>query len=103
MKTEYFIVLGLVLVGPLLVTAVLRLQFYRNIKPLLQTISTVCLVYWTWDVIVTARGHWSFNPLYTVGWTFFGMPAEEWLFFVVIAFVSIFTLEATRAVLGRRK
>jgi lycopene beta-cyclase len=103
MKSEYFIVLGLVLIGPLMVIALLRLRFYRQIKPLLQTMASVCLVYWVWDVIVTARGHWSFNPLYTMGWTVLGMPAEEWLFFVVIAFVSIFTLEATRAVLRRRK
>ena len=103
MKEEYFIVLGLVLVGPLAVTAALRLRYFRKVRPLIQTVLVVCLIYWAWDVVVTARGHWSFNPSYTVGWTLLGMPVEEWLFFVVIAFVSIFTLEATRAVLGRKR
>ena len=103
MKGEYLIVLGLVLLGPLVLTAMLRLRYFLKVKPLVQTISLVCLIYWGWDVVVTARGHWSFNPSYTVGWTMLGMPVEEWLFFVVIAFVSIFTLEATKAVLGKKE
>jgi len=62
----------------------------------------VCAAYWTWDVLVTARGHWSFNPAYVLGLNILGMPLEEWLFFVVLVFVSIFTYEATRKVLSRR-
>lgn len=103
MREEYFIVLGLVLLGPLALTLAWRLQYYRKVKPLIQTVSVVCLIYWAWDVVVTARGHWWFNPSYTVGWTLLGMPVEEWMFFVVIAFVSIFTLEATRSVLGKKQ
>jgi lycopene cyclase domain-containing protein len=60
-------------------------------------------VYWVWDIAVTARGHWVFNPHYVLGIELFGLPLEEWLFFVIIAFVSVFTYEAVRATLGRKR
>lgn len=95
--------LALVLLGPLVLTRVMRLDFYRRTRPFLVTAFLVCGIYWVWDVVVTARGHWSFNPSYVVGWTVLGMPIEEWLFFPVIVFVSIFTYEATKTMLGRKR
>jgi lycopene cyclase domain-containing protein len=55
-----------------------------------------------WDIIATARGHWSFNPSYVLGLTIAGMPIEEWLFFVVVSFVSVFTWESTKYFMRRR-
>ena len=103
MKTEYFLVLVLVLLGPLILTIVMRLDFYRRTGPLIKTAIIVCSIYWLWDVVVTSRGHWSFNPSYVLGWTVLGMPLEEWLFFPVIVFVSIFTYEATMKILRKRQ
>ena len=102
MHAEYFIVLGAILFFPFILSIVMRLSMYHYWRSLLKTIAIVSAAYWTWDAVVTARGHWSFNPDYVVGWTFLGMPAEEWLFFIVLTFVSIFTYEATRKVLTRR-
>ena len=103
MNTEYLLVLVLVLLGPVLLTRLLRLDFYRRIGPLVKTGTLVCSAYWLWDVVVTSRGHWSFNPNYVVGWTVLGMPVEEWLFFPVIVFVSIFTYEAAHTVLRKER
>jgi lycopene cyclase domain-containing protein len=102
MNTEYFIVLGAILFFPLLFSVVMRLGIYRHAGPLLKAMLIVCILYWTWDVAVTARGHWSFNPDYVVGVRMLGMPVEEWLFFVVLTFVSIFTYEAVRKILERK-
>lgn len=102
MNTEYFIVLGAILFFPLLFSIVLRLGIYRHAGSLLKAMLIVCILYWAWDVAVTARGHWSFNPDYVVGVRLLGMPVEEWLFFVVLSFVSIFTYEAVRKVLERK-
>lgn len=102
MTTEYFLVLGAILVFPLLLSFILRLRMYAHGLSLLKAMALVCGVYWAWDALVTARGHWSFNPDYVVGLYLLGMPVEEWLFFPVLAFVSVFTYEAVRKTLGKR-
>lgn len=102
MHTEYLLVLGAILCFPLLLSIVMRLSIYTHWRSLLKAMGIVCGAYWTWDVLVTARGHWSFNPDYVLGLNILGMPLEEWLFFVVLAFVSVFTYEATRKVLFKR-
>jgi lycopene cyclase domain-containing protein len=102
MKTEYLIVLGAILFFPLFFSIVMRLRMYAHPRALISSIAFVCLIYWVWDIIVTARGHWSFNPAYILGIQFIGMPLEEWLFFIVIGFVSIFTYEAVRFVISRK-
>lgn len=101
MKSEYALVLAAILFFPLVLSFVLRLRIYRHAGAMLRSMAIVSAVFWVWDVAVTARGHWSFNPSYVLGWEVIGMPVEEWLFFPVIAFVSIFTYEAVRKVLKR--
>jgi|WetSurMetagenome_2_1015567.scaffolds.fasta_scaffold85490_3 lycopene cyclase domain-containing protein len=102
MRTEYLIVLGAILLFPLVLSFIMPLKLYARWRAMVLSMGLVCIPYWTWDAIVTARGHWSFNPSYVLGITFLGMPVEEWLFFIVITFVSIFTYEAVRFVVGRR-
>ena len=101
MKTEYCIVLGCILAGPLLLSGHRRLRIYSHRKALFKAMLAVSAVYWIWDVIASARGHWSFNPLYVVGVDILGMPVEEWLFFPVLAFVSVFTWEAVKTLLWK--
>lgn len=101
MHAEYMIVLGAILLFPLLLSIIMRLDMYAHWRSMLKATGIVCAAYWTWDALVTARGHWSFNPAYVLGLNIAGMPLEEWLFFIVLAFVSIFTYEATRKVLSR--
>ena len=102
MTTEYLIVLGLIVVVPLSLSFNRNLHLYKSPRRLLGALLCVCVPFWTWDVIATARGHWSFNPSYVLGIVFLGIPLEEWLFFAVIAFVSVFTWESIK-VLRRRK
>jgi lycopene beta-cyclase len=102
MKTEYLLVLSGILAFPLLLSLLMPLRLYRHWRAMLLSIACVCLIYWAWDVTAIERGHWSFNPSYVLGNSLFGMPVEEWLFFPVIGFVSLFTYEAVRFVLERR-
>lgn len=98
MTSEYLIVLGAILFFPLAFSILMPLRIYTRWKALLLSMSIVCAVYWVWDVLATARGHWSFNPEYVLGYGILGLPVEEWLFFAVISFVSVFTYEAVRFV-----
>lgn len=103
MKAEYCIVLGLVLLFPLLLSFDRKLGLYQHWRSLLKTILLVCLPFWSWDIVATGRGHWSFNPEYVIGVAFLGLPVEEWVFFVVVVFVSIFTWESTKYFLRRSR
>lgn len=101
MKTEYLIVLCAILIFPFFLSLLMRIRMYRHPGALIRSIGSVCAVYWFWDVLATARGHWSFNPDFVLGTRIAGMPVEEWLFFIVITFVAIFTYEAVRLVTGK--
>jgi lycopene cyclase domain-containing protein len=103
MKWEYFFVLGATLFFPLLLSFVKRIRIWKRTPALLATVLSVSIPFWIWDVAVTLRGHWSFNPLYVVGIVFLGLPVEEWLFFIVIVFVSVFTWEALRVVMKEKE
>ena len=103
MKWEYMLVLAAVALFPLILSADRKLGIYTNRLALAATLITVCIPYWIWDVIATERGHWSFHPERTLGAVILGMPIEEWLFFPVLVFVSVFTWESTKYFLGRKQ
>jgi len=103
MKIEYFLVLGAMLFVPFVVSFHPRLSLYKHKKALLFAIITPALLYGLWDVAAADRGHWTFNPRYVVGVEILGLPIEEWLFFVVLAFVSVFTWEAVNTLMKGRK
>jgi lycopene cyclase domain-containing protein len=102
MNWEYAAVLAATLFFPLILSRDPELGLYRHAGALALTLAAVAVPYWIWDVVATARGHWSFNPEYTLGAGILGMPVEEWLFFLVVPFVAIFTWESTKYFLRRR-
>ncbi|MFC2110073.1 lycopene cyclase domain-containing protein [Bacteroidota bacterium] len=57
------------------------------------TISTFCIagLFIFWDYFFTHFKIWGFEDHYILGYHFFKMPVEEWLFFLVIPFCSLFT------------
>ncbi len=71
-----------------------RLQFYRQWPSLLPAISFVAIFYIIADVFLTKAGVWGFNEQYHSGFTLLSLPVEEWLFFFVIPYASIFLHES---------
>jgi lycopene cyclase domain-containing protein len=102
MKWEYAAVLLIVLLGPLLMSRDPKIRIRTNLPTLALALTVVCIPYWVWDVMATRRGHWSFHPERVSGLSLLGMPVEEWLFFPVVVFVSIFTWESVRYFLRRK-
>lgn len=86
----YFILLLSSVAVPLLLSFDKRLQFYRMWKYILPGIIIVAAVYIAFDVYLTKQGVWGFNPRYLSGIYIFHLPIEEWLFFIVIAYASLF-------------
>ncbi len=102
MKYEYLIVLAAVVIFPAILSRDPKIGIRGHRGTLLKAMGITCAVFWVWDFIATARGHWSFNPDYVLGLFIVGMPVEEWLFFVVVSFVSVFTWESTKYFMRRR-
>lgn len=96
MQSEYFIVLAVSFTAPLILSFSKKMDFYKYPLRLIAALLFPFVLFITWDIIVTARGHWSFNPLYTVGFKIFGLPIEEILFFIIIPFCGLFTWESVK-------
>jgi lycopene cyclase domain-containing protein len=103
MKAEYFILIGVILVFPLALSFDRNLQLYRHPWALLSAVLGMCLPFWIWDVWGAARGHWWFSAQHTVGIQWMGLPVEEWLFFPIVGFVSIFSWESVKYFRRRRR
>lgn len=92
MKFEYLLFNFLVMAGPIIS------QFNRQIKHVsrwrlkLITIGIVMIPYIIWDILV-AGTHWWFNKAYTLDFRLFGLPIEEWLFFITVPFGCLLVWE----------
>ncbi|TNF42729.1 MAG: lycopene cyclase domain-containing protein [Bacteroidetes bacterium] len=90
----YFILLVSSVAVPLILSFDKKLQFWRQWKYLFPAIFTVATVYIFFDVLMTKAGVWGFNPRYHSNLLFFKLPIEEWLFFIIIPYASIFLHDA---------
>jgi len=71
-----------------------KLQFYKQWKYLFPSIFVVAFIYIAFDVLFTKLGVWGFNAQYHLNKLLLGLPIEEWLFFLVIPYASIFLHES---------
>ena len=84
----FYILLGSVLI-PLLFS-VFFIDFIKNWKAFSISTILIAIVFLIWDAIFTKLGIWGFNDSYCLGLKLFEMPIEEWLFFLIIPFCSLF-------------
>ncbi|HFS67908.1 MAG TPA: lycopene cyclase domain-containing protein [Flavobacteriia bacterium] len=90
MKSLYLILnLGSFLI-PFIYSFNKKMNFIRYIAPLFVSITIIAIPYIIWDIWFTKLGVWGFNPKYYLGFTFFHIPIEEYLFFFCIPYASVF-------------
>jgi len=76
--------------GPLALSFDKKVAFYKRWRRLLLPMLLTAAVFITWDAVFTERGVWWFSHDYTMPFRLFGLPLEEWLFFIVVPYACAF-------------
>jgi lycopene cyclase domain-containing protein len=86
----YLILELVIIIVPLILSFDRKMRFYRRWKSVFISIFLVGAVFVSWDVFFTRSGIWGFNPQYHASFLILSLPVEEWLFFIVVPYASIF-------------
>jgi lycopene cyclase domain-containing protein len=73
-----------------------KVAFYKKWKAFWPANLMTLAFFVTWDVFFTDAGIWGFNESYLVGPHIFGLPIEEWLFFICVPYACVFLYETFR-------
>lgn len=85
----FYILLGSVIV-PMLYSIMVR-DFIGQWQKFFVSTAVIAAIFLIWDAFFTSWGVWGFNDDYCLGLYILHMPIEEWLFFFIIPFCSLFT------------
>lgn len=66
------------------------MHFIQYWKAYFSSILLVGLFFIAWDIYFTINDVWGFNDQYLIGFRIFNLPLEEWLFFLLIPYASVF-------------
>lgn len=89
MTPIYFITLVASGIVPVLFS-IFRIDFIKNWKNFIISTTVIAVIFLIWDAFFTARGIWGFTEEYCLNIYLLKMPLEEWLFFYIIPFCSLF-------------
>jgi len=70
--------------------SIFGIDFIKNWRNFTISTSIVAVIFLVWDAFFTAQGIWGFTEDYCLGIYFLKMPIEEWMFFYLIPFCSLF-------------
>lgn len=73
-----------------------QIHFVRKWKYMFTASVLPAAFFIVWDILFTQDGVWSFNDNYTLGFRIAGLPIEEWSFFFVVPFCSVFIYEVIK-------
>ena len=96
MKWLYLILDIGTLLCPLLLSFENKVKFRRSWKAATLASLIIAIPFIIWDHIFTKHGFWGFSNDYTLGIDLFGLPIEEYLFFIVVPFACTFIYEVCR-------
>ena len=93
MSLTYLLLNLFIIAVPAWYTPDKRTAYYRCLPALAFSIAVVSTCYLLWDILVTARGEWSFNSKYLTGVQILNIPLEEVLFFITVPYSCLFIYE----------
>lgn len=86
----YLILLICSLLFPLALSFDRKVAFFKHWPSLIPSLLITGTFFIVFDIWFAKRAIWGFNPEYHSGIVMAGLPLEEWLFFIVIPYASIF-------------
>jgi lycopene cyclase domain-containing protein len=86
----YTTLLLIAISAPLVLSFDKRVHFYTHWPSVMPSIFIIAVFYIVIDVYFTHIGVWGFNPDYHSKLMIFKLPLDEWLFFIVVPYASIF-------------
>jgi len=75
---------------PLILSFDRKVGYYRHWPVLFPSILLTGALFIIFDIYFAKNGIWGFNPRYHSGLILYALPVEEWLFFIIIPYSSIF-------------
>lgn len=102
-RWHYLLVLAACLAITLPLELFLGVRVYRRLPLVVKTLVPVVVIFVAWDLLAYTSGHWWFDDRYILGPRLFGLPLEEWLFFLVVPLCALLAYEAVNTVLDRRQ
>ena len=102
MKCTYLLINLFTILIPAVRSAEPKLQFNRKLKYFFPGMIFTAIFFIVWDYFKTRAGVWGFNDKYILGIKFFGLPIEEFLFFITVPYACTFIYEAITIFFGSK-
>lgn len=96
MRYAYAYLMVFTIFFPFILSFDKKVAFYKNWRYLALPLLLSAAFYIAWDAWFTRMGVWYFNYAHLLGPQWLGLPAEEWLFFVLVPYACIFVYECYR-------
>ena len=98
-KWNYMAMLIFTVCGSFWLEIALKVGVLRRIKRVALSVLPISTLFLIWDAYAVASGHWKFDPDQVLGiYGPFGIPLEEYLFFIIVPMAAIMTIEGVRSV-----
>jgi lycopene cyclase domain-containing protein len=92
----YLFLIVLTIAGPIALSFDKKVAFYKNFKHFAISAGITSLIYIIWDILFTKNNIWKFNDVYILNYKFLHLPLEEYLFFIVVPYASLFIYECIK-------
>ncbi len=86
---EYLIILIGILIITILFEYKYHIHLYKSIKERLSVTGTIFIYGMLWDYYATYKQHWIFPGPGLIGIRIYGLPIEEFLFFLIIPYSAL--------------
>jgi lycopene beta-cyclase len=67
----------------------LKIRLFDSLRQAILVLGSLFAIGVVWDTFSIQRGFWSFNSKFLVGLTVGAMPIEEYLFIIVVPFLTL--------------
>jgi len=92
----YLFLIVFTIAGPIALSFDKKVAFYKNFKQFAFSAGITSLIYLIWDILFTKSNIWKFNDVYILKHKLLELPLEEYLFFIVVPYASLFIYECIK-------